>query len=115
MREKKDKENSRFLPRFVVVVPDWDIIKYVDHADYGVEEIFRSTIKWMINNMVRAVEVEKDDIFKAKPGAIKSGELKFIRVKVIKRLRAYDKAMTVRNCFNAMLEVLLSEKKALSE
>ena len=107
---KKGGGIDKFLPRLVVVIPDWDIIKYLDFATYGVEEVFHSTIRWMITNFTCAIEAKKDDIFKAKPGALKSGEPKFIWVKVIKRMRGYDRTMTVRNRFNATLEVLLAEK-----
>ena len=34
--ESKTNVQTPFLPRFIIVVPDWDIVKYVGHYKYGV-------------------------------------------------------------------------------
>ena len=113
-RAKVDPEKitDKFLPRIVVVIPDWDVIKYIDHDDYGVDEVFGGMIKWMIETMIKTVQDKKDQMMKIKPGSVTPGEPKFIWVKVIQRLGStYDKAMSVRNHFNKLLEMLLAEKK----
>ena len=92
---------NHFLPRIIVVVPDWDIIKFLDHDDYSVDEVFGNAIRWMIDAMIEAVDDKKRQMKLLRPGSLMPGEPKFIWVKVIRRLGAYDKAMSVRNRFKS--------------
>ena len=109
--EEPDKIIDKFLPRIIIVAPDWDVIRYVDHDDYGVDEIFGTIIKLMIETMINEVEKCKEQMLQIKPGAVTPGEPKFIWIKCIRRLGGYDKAMSVCNRFNKLLEHFLAEKK----
>ena len=39
------------LPRFILVIPDWDILKYIDHFTFGISLIAGKCLNWIINNM----------------------------------------------------------------
>ena len=105
------KDNTKFLPRIIVIVPDWDIMKYLDHDSFGVEEVFGEPLTWMVEKMIEAIEDKKKAMYKLRPGSLTPGEPKFIWIKAIRRFIGYDRTMTVRNRFNKILEALLAKKK----
>ena len=112
-KTKEENENimDKFLPRIIIVIPEWDLLKNLDHGDCGADKVFGETINWMIQNLIETVEDQKKQMMKIKPGSVTRGEPKFIWVKVIRRLGSYDKVMSVRNIFNSILEKTLSKKK----
>ena len=99
------------LPHFVVVVPDLDLLEYLNHYSYGVEEVGDMLVTWVITKMKEAVNDKKDQLFKIKPGAIRNTELKFVWVKMLKRMRSSDKIFTVCSKYNDMLEKQLANHK----
>ena len=98
------------LPRIIVVVPDWDILKFINHTSYGVVEITDKIVRWIVTNMQRTIDARKDRLMNLKPGALATGEPKVIWVKMINRLAAYDQTLKKRCKYNAMVENILVEK-----
>ena len=98
------------LPRFVVVVPDWDLLRYFNHNTYGIEEVVYEAINWMTKEMKKAIEDKREQLMKIKPGAVIATEPKVVWIKMLQRAMNYDKVLTVRAKYNATLEALLSEK-----
>ena len=99
------------LPKCIVVVPDWDLARYINYHDYDVHEIFTEVIEWIIINMKRAVESKKDFLMKKKAGAIATGEPKFLRVKMISRYgQNPDRILGQKGRFNRVLEDLLADQ-----
>ena len=107
----KALNESFILPRFIVIVPDWDILKYLDHNTFGVEQVIHKMISWMTNNIICAVEVKKDQLYKIQPGSVTSGEPKIIWVKMIQRMRTFEKILTVRVKYNSFLESCMAERR----
>ena len=107
----KALNEAQKLPRFVIVILDWDILKYADHSTFGVEKVMKRILSWMISNLVRVVEMKKDQLYHIKKGAINASEPKFVWVKMLQRMMSQDKILTVRGKYNWTLENLLADKK----
>ena len=107
----KALNDAKKLPRFVVVIPDWDILKYADHNTYGIDKVLNRVLIWMLMNMSRAVDMRKDQLYRVKHGAVTAAEPKFIWVKMLQRMPSSDKVLMVRSKFNWMLETLLVDRK----
>ena len=97
------------LPRFIIVVPDWDLVKFFNHSTFSIKKITREVLGWMMDSAMFAVEEKRNQLIKIKPGSVVSTEPKFIWVKMLQRMRAFNKTLTVRSKYNAVLEELLAE------
>ena len=98
---------AQFLPCFIIVIADWDIVKHISHYKYGISRIAHRLIKWIITNMDRAIQTRKDDLSRIKMGAVVATEPKVVWVKMIDRAGCQDKALAVRGKFNSILEDIL--------
>ena len=72
-----NKECTR-LPRFIIVIPDWDILQYLNHNTYGVEQVAQQELEWIMEMMSNAVKSKKNELFKIKPGSAIGSELKIV-------------------------------------
>ena len=77
-----DKECVK-LPRLVVFIPDWDIVKYLSFYKTGAKRLFDEVINWVILNMERAIQSKRDSLAHKKPGASISSEPKILWAKMI--------------------------------
>ena len=97
------------LPRFIVIIPDWDLLKYINHNTYGIEVIFTRVLNWMMTMMVRAVDAKRDMLFNIKPGSVTSMEPKYVWMKMLQRMPSSNKVLMVRSKFNNVLKTLLAD------
>ena len=107
----KEKKFAPFLPRFILIVPDWDIVKHIGHYQYGVSIITEKLLKWIIMQMERAIAVRKEDLARTKAGATLPNDPKMIWVAMVDRVGCFDCALSVRNKFNSVLETILADHK----
>ena len=101
------------LPRFVLIIPDADILKYIGNFEFGVSIMSGSAINWIANQIDRATECRKDDLIRCKPGAVCANEPKFVWVKMFNRTNGSgkDEMLKVRSKYNNALEEMLINKK----
>ena len=59
--------NLHMLLRFIVIIPDWDIVKVINYQDYGVSRIIGACIEWLVREVDRAVTAKKE-VLKKKTG-----------------------------------------------
>ena len=103
-------ENNK-LPRIVVVIPDWDLVRYMQ-IFYGIESAAQKIISWIADNMIKSVKAKEDELYRKKPGAVVYGKPKFIWVKMINRFNGeFDRHLTVRSKYNRGLELAMMEKR----
>ena len=104
-------DKCQTLPRFIVFVPDNDIIKSstIDFYDYSTRKMCDEITKWMAEDFINKISKRKSELLKVKGGAVLPGEPKIIFIKMIYRLKK-DEVQAVRNHFNAALENSLVEK-----
>ena len=76
----KELNSSGFnkLPRFILIIPDKDIIEAVHFGGFGCKPIFEKILDWLGCNLMLAVNTRKEDMRAKCPGAIRPNELKLI-------------------------------------
>ena len=102
------------LPRFILVVPDWDLLKYfgAKACRFGISDISFKILKWMANNIDRVIECRKEDLSRIKPGVISPAEPKIIWVKMINRVEVTARVLAVRNKFNQAMADMVADRKS---
>ena len=94
------------LPRFVVIIPDQDIIRAINYFDYRISKIIQRCIEWMVKELDRFIAARKDELTKKQPGAVVNLEPKVIWLKMLDR-PGTSRIMSIREKFNAILEETL--------
>ena len=113
--------NNKFkLPRYVVLIPDNDLVKSIKFFDYGIKETFAETLKWLIVQIERALDARIDDLLRKRTGAMRPNHTKIIWVKMLPRplasgnnniVEKTNKVVVLRKKFNTVLENLLASRK----
>ena len=75
--------DNTYLPRLIIVAPDWDIVRHIGEVSFGIFTIFEKLMKWVVNTMNRAVDTRKEDLRKFSEGATTCSEPKWLWVKMI--------------------------------
>ena len=105
-------QGANQLLRIILVIPDSDILKFVNHYTYGVSVITGRCLSWLINNFEREIEAKKEQLRKKKPGSVSQNEPKIIWVKMLDTPNTtYSDLMACRKKFNSILEEILAQKK----
>ena len=104
-------KQAPFLLRFIIVIPDWDLVKHIGHYKFGISLITGKILHWLISEMNKVVEIRCDDLIRSKEGSAVASEPKFVWVKMINRVGCHDRALSVRHKFNTILEDTLTEFK----
>ena len=99
------------LPKLVVVIPDDDILRYVFEDTEECKRLTKTAIRWVVNQMIRAVDAKKDNMSRRKPGAVMAKEPKFIWIKMFDRISSRERLYDYREMYNECLETLLAEKE----
>ena len=109
--EEEIPKFAPFLPRFIIMIPDWDIIKHIGHYKYGVTIIAEKVVNWIVKNIERSIEIRHEDLTRIKKGATVSTEPKIVWVTMIDRVGCCDKALAIHSKFNRILEDILVDYK----
>ena len=98
---------QELLPRILLVVFNWDLVRYLNYFEFGVSKDIGKLLKYVIREIEKCIQIRRDDIASKKAGGIIPTEPKVIYIKMIQR--PYPSClMAVRNKFNAILEETLS-------
>ena len=62
--------NNNKIPWMIAVIADADIITGLNFYNFGVQKLLEFAIRWIINNMNRAIEVKMNNLDIIKPGAV---------------------------------------------
>ena len=105
-------ENKTTLLRYLLIMPDADIMKFIDFYTYGVSTITGKCLSWMITTIKRIIEARKDELRKCKPGAIAANEPKIFWLSMMNKpgVQLSD-LYTVREKYNTILKDLLALRK----
>ena len=106
---------GRWLPRFLIVIIDKDIIEDVDMYDYGATKELYENVKWLIRQIDILIQRKKAEILNVRPGALYSTDPKLILVTMIHRPLQFPtgsqmgKVVTLRAKFNNSLNEVAAE------
>ena len=96
----------QLLPRFIIIIPDQDVVAAIKYYDYGISKIIQRCMEWMVREVDRMISTRKEDLWDKRPGAICPLEPKVVWIKMLEK-PAQSRIMAVRNKFNAILEEIL--------
>ena len=100
------------MPRFIIIVPDWDILKYINFYEFRASKFIGTMVDWLIKEVSSAVDEKKADMKRSRPGSVVSLEPKLIMVKMIDRPGTSD-VLKSREKYNAVLEEALFQTKKM--
>ena len=116
----KAYNDATTLPRLILMIPDWDIIRFVHkyikseniYEDAEIELAIKKALQLLVNQLDRATDTEKDNMVRKKPGLVVSHQPRFIWLKMINRVNGNGKGniLSFRPVFNADLENILSDR-----
>ena len=74
----KALNDAKKLPKVMVIIPDWDILKFldIDPDDEGAFVIIRKALDWILTQIQRVIEAKKDNFQRRKPGSVLSNKPK---------------------------------------
>ena len=99
--------NEKKLPRIILIIPDGDILQFINHFNFGISYILGSLLSWLINQIDTAIDCKKSEFRKEQPSIISSNEPKVISVKIHNHPKGQSQLLATRNKFNNILENLL--------
>ena len=109
-------ENS-FLPKFIIILPDKDIIESSHHAGFGCRKVFEKTINWLLSKIDTELELRKEDLKGKRPGSLwmaeKYPQVVWVTMGIRPFIRQTDKGFVFAQykTFNAVLENLVPRFK----
>ena len=105
----KALNESTTIPRFIVVVPDLDVVHFIRKYKAGISTMACAAINWIANQMIRAILAKKEFMRALKPGSITHYKPKYIWIKALEVPDNLYKATMARK-FNKCLDKVLVEK-----
>ena len=77
------------LPKYVIFIPDIDIVRSIDFYNFGMPKTFEKCIKYMITHVGRYFQARYESLRKQRPGSVSSDPC-FIWLNVINRPAVKD-------------------------
>ena len=79
------------LPRYVLIIIDKDWFESSKIVEFGVGKAVNTAIQWLLDQISRAIEIHKENLYNRKPGALATGsEPRLIWVAMLKRPIIHD-------------------------
>ena len=72
------------ISRFIVIIPDDDVVHHTCQFDAGQTVPFGAAVNWVANQMIHAVACEQEFLRRVKPGSVAPFEPKFVWVQMLK-------------------------------
>ena len=105
---------SIYLPHYIVIIPDKDIIVNAQVFDYGAWDTFEQAIRWLVSNIDGTVEVRKEDLKSKNPGALSppsEPHLVWVKALVCLEILLAKSTYSLVRKFNTALEDTVADNK----
>ena len=100
------------IPKTVVIIPELDMLCYIEFYDKDASEAFEEIINGLITKIQRAIQSKKDHLINKNPGAIIPGDPSIVWIAVMDQLKSDDAVLSLRQKFNNMLEEVIADRKS---
>ena len=104
-----------FLPKYVLVVPDIDILKSLNAWGPGAREKIEIHLNWLIDEIVKLLIARREDLKDKHPGAVTADLTRVVWVTMLTRPFTEDqelkKIWALKKLFNDVLQKLLLAEK----
>ena len=110
----KALNDFKYLPKYILIMPDKDIIENIGVYDFGIADTIEDCIKWLLININRYLELHKEDMMGKRPGSIFStSEPRLIWITMLCRpVDSFAKnVFSLVHKFNNILETVISGDK----
>ena len=105
-----DKNNYQ-LPRFIVMIPEDDILCFINYFAYGISMISGRCLNWLINEVDQVIEARKDHLCRRRGGTVNLSEPKIIWLAMMNRPNtSYDNMLAVHGKYNRNLKELVAQR-----
>ena len=109
-------EKVRF-PRYIIFIPDADILSTIDFYDFGMPITFEACIRWLFRQIEKFFIARKEDLRKQRSGSV-GVDTRFIWVNVINRPAIRNnpnkklvKVLAGRRLFNIALNEVIADTR----
>ena len=72
------------LPKYIIFIPDKDLITNISYFGYGATIIFTESLKWMLNKIDNNILRHKTQLMNVRPGVLDVELPKIVWVKMLK-------------------------------
>ena len=62
--------NNDWLPKYIIILPDHDMIEEARFGGFGCKTVFEHSINWLTKAVQDEIDLRRKDISKKKPGAL---------------------------------------------
>ena len=101
-----------WLPKYLVFLPDHDLIETARHFSFGCKIVFNTILTWLGNQIESTIQTRKDDLCGKRAGALNE-EVRIIWVKMVPRpfIHQMDKSFVFAQCntFNSILQSVMGK------
>ena len=104
----KARNDRTRLPKYIILVPDADIVKNINYYNFGFRSLAEKDIEWMAKTIKKELELRKDELAKVQKGSILYREPKIIWVEMIDRIHIIEKYLAMSNKFNGAMHATLA-------
>ena len=101
------------LPKYILFMPDDDILVSLNHFTYGISSLLGICINWLAKQVERLVDARIEDLYSKCPGAT-FFETKFIWIKMLACVTQFPyraKVFALRSKFNNALDDIAEKRK----
>ena len=105
------------LPKYLIVIPDLDVIKDVKEFDYGVFKALSAIMNWLTRQIDIAIRRKRLQLMEKKPGAVKNSDPTIIYVNAIHRVEFFrpgsklEAYCSIRTKFNDILNACAARQE----
>ena len=103
--------HSTKMLRIILVVPDQDLLHFINYYKFGISQIIGNCLNWVVCNMVKIIDAHKDILRHKKLGSLTASEPKIIWIKMPNCPNGQSNLLSVCGKFNNILEDVLAERK----
>ena len=111
---KKSQSSEFKLPRYIVILPDKDILADINFNNFGIERIVDDAIHWLSRNVHRSIQLRREDMQLKNPGSVGSSSLPkviWVNMLVWPFLKKVEKPFILSQCgkFNTCIERMVDK------
>ena len=85
--------DSRNLPKYIIIVPDKDILEGMNIPPFGAKPIIHNALKWLVTQIFRLLESRREDLQSKWLGAVAADPTQVIWVKMFPRLVSVNESL----------------------
>ena len=104
-------ENPSILPKYLVMIPDDQMIAVLRHTGFGVSLMMGKCVYWLIEQTLQIINNRKEALTRIKLGAVTPGEPRILWVRLLEK-PGQDNFTVTKSKFDIILEQAVCQSNA---